>query len=142
MKIIKCKKGAAAVEFAIIAPLLFTILFGIIECGLLFFDKAIITNASREGARYGILFNPTRPNLDEIRARVLAYTSTHLVTFGGSTSPVVAVNWENGTPEDSSSGDALTVEVSYNYDFLLLPNFVTSLSNVSQIKAVTVMRME
>jgi Flp pilus assembly protein TadG len=141
MKMIKCQKGAAAVEFAIVAPLLFIILFGIIEFGLLFFDKAIITNASREGARYGILFNPTRPNAGEIQTRVLTYTANHLISFGAGDPPTVDVTWSpDGPPGDS--GDALTVKVTYQYDFLILPNFINSLSNVSTINAVTVMRLE
>jgi hypothetical protein len=42
----------------------------------------------------------------------------------------------------SDPGDALTVSVVYNYDFLLLPNFVSALSNVTTLSAVTIMRME
>jgi len=42
------KKGASAVEFAIILPILILILFGIIEFSILFYDKAVITNASRD----------------------------------------------------------------------------------------------
>jgi Flp pilus assembly protein TadG len=145
-KTIKCRKGAAAVEFAIVAPLLFTIMFGIIEFGLLFFDKAIVTNASREGARYGILFYPDRPVTtqaeahSEIEARVLSYTANHLVTFGVAAVPVVTTSWSDGWP--GSSGDYLTVTVTYPYDFLLLPNFITSLSNVSTLTARTIMRLE
>ena len=137
MKTIKCQKGAAAVEFAIIAPLLFTIVFGIIEFGLLFYDKQIITNASREGARHGILWGPTRPTDAEIVAKVNTYTSNNLVTFGGMVTPTTTILRGGNNP-----GDALTVTVSYDYDFLLLPNFVTALSNVTTINGVTVMRLE
>ena len=57
MKKIKLRdeQGAVTVEFAIISILLFTIVFGIIEFGLLMFDKHVLTNASREGARAGIV---------------------------------------------------------------------------------------
>jgi len=137
MKIIKCQKGAAAVEFAIIAPLLFTITFGIIEFGLLFYDKQVITNASREGARYGILWSPTRPTVEEIEAKVASYTSNMLVTFGAAVSPDITIDGIGGDP-----GDALTVTVAYNYEFLLLPNFVSTLSDVTTLSAVTVMRFE
>ena len=140
-KTIKCRKGAAAVEFAIIAPLLFTIIFGIIEFGLLFFDKQVITNASREGARYGILWNPTRPTDAEITARVLAYTADHLVTFGASTPPTVTIS-RSGGAWPGTSGDFLTVTVTYPYNFLLLPNFITGLSNISNLKARSIMRLE
>ncbi len=136
-EIIKCQKGAAAVEFAIIAPLLFTIIFGIIEFGLLLYDKQVITNASREGARYGILWSPTRPTDAEIEAKVASYTSNNLVTFGTMVSPTTTISRSGNNP-----GDALTVTVTYDYDFLLLPNFVSTLSNVTTLNAVAVMRLE
>ncbi|MHC4321967.1 MAG: TadE/TadG family type IV pilus assembly protein [Planctomycetota bacterium] len=136
-KIIKCQKGAAAVEFAIIAPLLFTILFGIIEFSLLLYDKAVITNASREGARYGILWGPNRPTDAEILAKVGSYTSDRLITFGTMVSPTTTIVRSGSDP-----GDALTVTVVYNYDFLLLPNFISALSNVTTLSAETVMRLE
>ena len=136
-KTIKCRKGAAAVEFAIIAPLLFTIIFGIIEFGLLFFDKQVITNASREGARYGILWDTTRPTDAQIKARVAAYTSNNLVTFGTPGSPTTTILRSGSDP-----GSDLTVTVTYVYDFLLLPNFITSLSNVTTLRARTIMRLE
>ena len=54
------ERGAATVEFAIIAVVLLMIVFGIIEFGILMFDKHILTNASREGARAGIVMRITR----------------------------------------------------------------------------------
>ena len=52
----KNNKGASAVEFALVLPILIVLLFGIVEFGLLMYNKAVITNASREGARDGHLF--------------------------------------------------------------------------------------
>jgi Flp pilus assembly protein TadG len=48
-------KGASMVEFALVLPILILILFGIIEFGILIYNQQVITNASREGARYGIV---------------------------------------------------------------------------------------
>jgi len=45
--------GAAAVEFAIIAPLFFMITFGMITGAIAFNQKNQLTHAAREGARYG-----------------------------------------------------------------------------------------
>jgi Flp pilus assembly protein TadG len=59
---IKNQKGASAVEFAIIAPLLFVLLFGIVEGGLALYNKAVITNACREGARDGIVLRSPQLN--------------------------------------------------------------------------------
>ena len=44
-------RGAAAVEFALVALLLFTLLFGIIEFGLAIRDKIGVTSAVRTGGR-------------------------------------------------------------------------------------------
>ncbi len=41
------RKGQALAEFALTAPLLLLLIFGIIEFGILFYNKAVITNASR-----------------------------------------------------------------------------------------------
>ena len=49
----KSQSGASAVEFAIVLPILVLLVFGIIEFSVAFYDKAMITNASREGARAG-----------------------------------------------------------------------------------------
>lgn len=45
------QQGSAAIEFAIILPLLLTLLLGIIEFGYLFNQQISLTQAAREGAR-------------------------------------------------------------------------------------------
>jgi len=50
-------RGAAAVEFALVMPLLLMLLFGIITTGLTFSDHLSATNAAREAARYGAAAN-------------------------------------------------------------------------------------
>ena len=49
-------RGQAIIEFAFVLPLLCIMILGIIEFGVLFYDKAVVTNASREGARAAIAF--------------------------------------------------------------------------------------
>ena len=46
-------KAQGLVEFALVLPLLLLIILGIMEFGRLLFSYAIVTTASREGARYG-----------------------------------------------------------------------------------------
>ncbi len=45
------QSGAAAVEFALVVPILFLLVFGIIEFGFIFNRWISVTHASREGAR-------------------------------------------------------------------------------------------
>jgi Flp pilus assembly protein TadG len=44
-------KGSAAIEFAMVAPVLFLFLFGIIETGVIFFGSAMLQNATDDTAR-------------------------------------------------------------------------------------------
>lgn len=48
------QRGASAVEFALIAPLLFFLLFAAIEMGLLYWANLTMQHAVREGARYAV----------------------------------------------------------------------------------------
>lgn len=146
MKIIwleKKQNGVSALEFTLIAPFLFVLLFGLIEFGCLFYDKAVITNACREGARAGIVARSPRMSDDEIKQVVLNYAQNRLINFGNN--PLSADNIEIER-EGYNFGDDLTVRVNYQYKFLVLPNFKNlgwfNLDNVINIRAVTVMRME
>ncbi|QKE41830.1 MAG: pilus assembly protein [Ferrovum myxofaciens] len=47
------ERGVAAVEFALIFPLMLLLMFGIIEFGTMMYDQIMVTNAAREGARWG-----------------------------------------------------------------------------------------
>jgi len=49
--------GASAVEFALLAPVLFLILFGIIDYGIWFADSISARQAVRDGARQGVVEN-------------------------------------------------------------------------------------
>ena len=46
-------RAQAMVEFAIVAPILFLMLLGIIEVGRMIFLYSAVTNASREAVRFG-----------------------------------------------------------------------------------------
>jgi len=54
-------RGAAVVEFAVVLPLLLTILFGIIEYGWVFMVRQTLQTSAREGARIAILQTSTEP---------------------------------------------------------------------------------
>lgn len=132
-------------EFAIILPLLVLLTFGIIELSFLLYDQAMITNASREGARAGIVYRTPAVNDAEITGIVNNYLGTHLVTLGGKRSPssdpmtgaTVIVSRSGVSP-----GGELRVKVGYTYSFLVLPQFASSIGQGINLAAETVMRME
>ncbi len=141
MKVLN-QKGAAAVEMAIVTPLLFMILFGIIEFGLLLYDKAMLTNASREAARRAILYVDTNytplVTPEEIKAIVDNYVNSYMITFDSSAAPpTTCVRWTS-----ESYGESITVEVTYTYSFLILPAFATGLLPDLVLRGQTIMRCE
>lgn len=54
-------RGAAAVEFALIVPVLLLIVFGIINFGVLFSQQLTLNNGVREGARRAVVADPAAP---------------------------------------------------------------------------------
>jgi Flp pilus assembly protein TadG len=139
--LIRNQKGVAAVEFAIVLPVLVLILFGTIEFGLLLFNKQVITNASREGARAGIVApdaTALRIPFSEIESVVNTYCASNLISFGATpAAPSTATN--PASPTVQNFGDDLTVTVTYPYTFLVLNNLGFAPINLT---ARTVMKYE
>jgi Flp pilus assembly protein TadG len=53
------QEGAAAVEFAILLPILLVLTLGALDMGHMYYIDHLITNASREGARYAAKYSGT-----------------------------------------------------------------------------------
>lgn len=135
---IKDQNGAALVEFAIVLPLLLTLIFGMIEFSIMLYDKAMITNASREGARSGIVYSfPTPITTAEMNQKVTDYLQNNLISLGG------ASTWSTSiSGVCTGSGIPLTVTVTYPYNFLVLPGFIQTLTPITTLSAQTTMRCE
>ncbi len=133
----KNQDGASAVEFALVLPILVLMVFAIIEFSVALYDKAMMTNASREGARAGIVFSIPPVTDEEIGNVVNTYLGGNLITFGGPVAANTTV-----TRNGSNPGDELKVTVDYTYTFLIIPNIITRLSGGITMVADTVMRME
>ena len=133
MNLLKNEKGTSIVEFAIILPLLIMLIFGMVDFASLLYNKAVITNASREGARAAIVYttdangNYSPFQLGYIQTVVNTYAANYLIGFPRSTHTTTldAPN-TNGCPTAPTLGgdDFVTVTVSYDYNWLLLHHFL------------------
>lgn len=132
------ERGVAALEFVLVFPFLMTVLFGIIDASLLLCDKAVITNASREAARAGVVVRVPQLTASDIRNVALAYTQNNLVTGGTATTPTINVDQSAGT----SPGSPLKVTVTYTYEGLVLGSALSSLTGPITISATSVMNYE
>jgi Flp pilus assembly protein TadG len=132
------QRGAAVIEFALILPILLLLLVGTIDASLAFYDKAVITNASREGARAGIVARSPPLTDAQIQQIVQNYLQGALVSLG-STSALPAVQIQKGT----WNGDAiLTVTVRYTFQGLGLGSLSASLGKPWDLQSSTVMVYE
>lgn len=151
MKRIKLRgeHGGSTVEFSIIAVVLLTIVFGIIEFGVLMFDQHVLTNASREGARAGVVMRIPRLPDAEIKMIITNYAKDHMVTFGaastldfgpwGSEDPDRWIIPDQNLRTGPLFGTDLRVTVKYQFNFLVLS--IVGLDPIT-LKAETIMRME
>ena len=67
-RLIRNQRGAAALEFIIIAPALILMICGIARLGILFMANAGLRNAVAEGARYATIW--PRPSNTQIQNRI------------------------------------------------------------------------
>jgi Flp pilus assembly protein TadG len=129
------ERGAAAVEFALLLPVLLTLLFGIIEFGMIMYGREVITNASREGARAGIVLVSPKPTAGQITTVATNYLTGTGINLADVT---IVVAGEGG-----ASPAMLTVTATYNYPWLIpyIPTLL-GLPSPLPIPMTTTMRHE
>lgn len=125
------RTGAAVVEFAVVAPLLVMLTFGMIEIGRIVMVKQLMINASREGARLAVLPSSTEYQvIQQVQSELSsAYVSGATITLN----PASLASAPAGTP--------VTVSIAVNsasVSWLPKPMFVIS----QTITAATTMRRE
>jgi Flp pilus assembly protein TadG len=104
-------RGAAAVEFALLLPMLLLLMFGLIDLGRALNAQITLTQAAREGVRLAALSE----------ANVVSRTQAAATGLSGVTVTVTACAAGAGPSSDA------TVEVSYPF------TFVTPLAAVSKL---------
>jgi Flp pilus assembly protein TadG len=100
----KKRRGAAAVEFAVVSPLLLLLILGLLEFGRMVMVQQVITNASREGARHAITRRATSGSVTEICQHALKHAAVKHAT--------VSVNPD---PATAPPGTLITVRTSADY---------------------------
>lgn len=99
------RNGAAAVEFAIVAPVFFLLVIGFIELGRALMVQQVLTNASRVGARRAVALNVTD-------AQVIDAATDYAA---GVAVPGISVE-VNPSPAAARAGDPITVTVSIPFN--------------------------
>lgn len=130
----KSRRGAAALEFAIVLPMLLILVMGVLEVGRLLDIQQILTCAAREGARHGAANSPTA-GAENIVRRYLknqgliaaASTATVTISTNGTTTsgfpvyqvrvtlPANSIHWV-GLPYVTSANTQLVADASWPRD--------------------------
>jgi len=130
------RRGAAAVEFAVVAPVFFLLVFGLIEFGRMVMVQQVITNASREGSRVAVLDDPREGSV--VTAGVIQTVENYLDSAGINGADIVVTP---DPPTSAGYGEPVTVTVSIPFDqvsWLPSPFFLGGRT----MTATTVMRRE
>lgn len=83
-------RGAAAVEMALVMPLLFLMIMGIIDFGRIFNGEIQLSQAAREGARIAALGTPGSFSVSDVTTRTQAALSNP--AFQGNAGVAIQVN--------------------------------------------------
>jgi hypothetical protein len=137
------QRGQALVEFAMVAPFLFLLLFSIIEFARFIYYTQVLNDATREGARYAIVHGsasvcpssyhgtPTScdPTGDSKVLKVVQTYAIGVVTDGDfliktcypglSSDPVTAVPGTAACEVDNVRGSYVKVTLDYKYKVLI-----------------------
>ena len=99
-RIIKSEKGASAVEFALILPILVILVFGIVQFGIAYNNYIALTHAAREGARLAAV------NMDETEG--IEWFENRI----RESAPSVSIESITLSGQDGNIGDSVAVTVT------------------------------
>jgi Flp pilus assembly protein TadG len=118
------ESGVAMVEFALIVPVLFVLIFGIIYLGRYINYQADETHLASEAARYAAVAQVPDGCTSTLASCVRSQAEGELLN-GSSDVSAVSVCVTNGTGGSGNVGDPVTVTVTSAYSFLPILGIAT-----------------
>ena len=147
---LRAERGVVAVEFAIILPVLLLLVFGIIDFGHALYMKHVMSDASREGARYGTRYATIGSNRilpKNLSPSVASYVST---TYGLTSrlpcdaAPQVTPGGPGATWADVTTlaGKDLIVTITATKTWFVLGTLIPGLGSSKTLTVATTMTCE
>lgn len=119
-------RGSSAVEFALVAPVFFLLLFSIVDFSAMMWANLTMQHAVREGARYAVTgqtaLDPNQGAPQRYRAVLEKIHDSSLGVFDMSGAQVIT--WVNGTSQPNgagmfgTAGDIVVIQVNCNWPLL------------------------
>jgi Flp pilus assembly protein TadG len=139
----KSERGAALAQFAIVATIFMTVMFGVIEFGRLFWTHNALKDAARRGARYAAVRKNDSAGITAVKNMVVygdpnANAGTAQPVVAGLTTANVQVEYQNYNGILLSSRATVSI-VNYQFQFavpligtsITMPAYRTSLPGES-----------
>ena len=108
-------QGGAAIEFAVLSPLLFTILLGIVEMGRMFYVREALEYATEQAARY-YMVNPSAAQSD-------VTTALRNAMAGGMGTDVATPTYSDVTSCNGNAAVTCTT-ITATYTFVSVASFL------------------
>jgi Flp pilus assembly protein TadG len=100
------RRGAAAVEFAVVAPLLFAIVLGLVEFGRAIMVEQTLVSSAREACRVAVLAGTTKQDVID--------RATASLNAAGISSFTITMNPD--PPSSASEGTPVTVTITVSFN--------------------------
>ena len=110
------ERGQSLVEFSLVSLFFFILVFGIIDFGFGLHSWITVTNAAREGARYGAVQAPSSGSSDCNPLPAEGTIERKLCDVAANLDPdKISITVTNA---QGDAGDPIIVEVGYEYDLI------------------------
>ena len=142
----KHRRGAAAVEFAILVPVLVTLVLGAIDFGRFAYNYIAVTNAARAGAAYAIMnpYNTNSPTATSAWQNAILQTARNELAnqVGGTNAANLTINPLPAAIQDANGLNR--VQVTAHYPFTTIINWQWTglgIPNTMSLSSMVEMRM-
>ena len=116
------QRGAAAVEFALVTPLLLMLVLGILDFGWMIMKANLVNNAARDAARVASLagtYDDIDATLDEeLTAAGIDLASVDTQITCTNTSGTSCDGTESSYNTNATSGSTVMVNITYTHEWL------------------------
>ncbi len=119
----KKRRGQSLVETAMVLPILILIILGLLEFGRAFFIYTVVSNAAREGARFGLVQPLNTTGIERAAQSRLVLVPTDTVS--------IVISYDDGVhpitdPLDIVQGESRVV-VAVEHDFAMITPILADL---------------
>jgi len=135
--VLRSQRGSTAIEFALILPVIATMLFGVIDFGRLLYTKEVLSNAVREAARTGIVATAG----GDVLPAVIDAALTTSIQNSQLVDPADIANIQQVKTGPVGNRN-LSVTVNYNFNFLVVGGLIPGLTTNQTLSSTSIMRME